>query len=226
MTRILTAFVCILVFEILCVDTRGGSSRHGDRLEGMDATSDSEMGSDYRALYEKELFVTPGRLARFVQLPGPVNQPEISVALDQIPHGASYTLTGTKPTKILANLVPRQKNAHPPAELVPVSRKDAPIPKSTALAIHKLWLTMLQHQAQPRFVIGEGTTEIFSAEGPDGKQLRAALPPGAGKTTTELAKIGFMLFDYCYDPVSDRAKKAHEIEERVSSLRRSVESHQ
>ena len=51
-------------------------------------------------------------------------------------------------------------------------------------------------------------------------------PPGAGKTTTELAKIGFMLFDYCYDSVSDRAKKAREIEKRVSSLQRSVESHQ
>jgi hypothetical protein len=226
MTRILTVFVCILVFGILCVDTRGGSSGHGDRLEAMEVTSDSEMGADYRALYEKELFVTPGRLARFVQLPGPVNQPEISVALDQIPHGSGYTLTATKPTKILANLVPREKNVHRPAQLVPISRKDAPIPRSIALDIHKLWLTMLQHQAQPRFVIGEGTTEIFSAEGPGGKQLRAALPPGAGKTTTELAKIGFMLFDYCYDPVSDRAKTARKIEERVSSLQRSVESHQ
>jgi len=182
------------------------------------------MDADYRALYEKELFVTRGKLARFVQLPGPVNQPEISVALDQTPDGSGYTLTATKPTKILANLVPREKNVHLPAELVPVSRKDAPIPKSTALAIHKLWITMLRDQAQPRFVKGEGTTEIFSAVGPDGKQLRTAVPPGAGKTTLELAKIGFLLFDYCYDPVSARVKNAREIEKKVSSLQRRVES--
>jgi hypothetical protein len=58
-----------------------------------------------------------------------------------------------------------------------------------------------------------------------GKQLRAAIPPGAGKTTLELAKIGFLLFDYCYDPVSERGKNAREIEKRVSSLQRKFESH-
>jgi hypothetical protein len=181
------------------------------------------MEADYVALYEKELFVTPGKMARFVQLPGPINQPEISVALDKRSKGSGYILTATKPTKILAELVPREKNVRLPALLVPVVRKDAPIPKSTALAVHKLWLTMLRRRVPPKFVIGEGTTEIFSAVGPDGKRLHAALPPGAGKTTLELAKIGFLLFDYCYDPVSERAKKAREIEKKVSSLQRRVE---
>src|SRR5437879_1881474 len=112
MTRIAAVLICILVFGILRVNTRGGSSAHGDRLESIDATSESDMEADYRGLYEKELFVTPGKMARFVQLPGPINQPEISVALDQIPNRSGYTLTATKPTKNLADLVPREKNVH------------------------------------------------------------------------------------------------------------------
>ncbi len=224
MKRASTAFaICIVFFGVLSAMSRDTSSANGDRLVKDDLPRAGTVEAEYSALVEKELYVTRGDLARFVQTPGPLNQPEIAVALDQDANKSGYTLTATKPTKILAPFALQVRSG---VKSWRVLRATAPLPKSTALAVHELWLTMLRQARRwspPNY--GEATWEEFSAVGPDGNRLLGAAAI-RGDQTWELDQIGFLLFDYCYVSVSHRPKTARKIEMRARSLRAKVLKHQ
>jgi len=123
-----------------------------------------EVGANarYTKLYERKLFVTPGNLARFVLLPGPLAQTEIAFSVYQRgERQGDYWVTLTEPTRRLADCDPID-SALPKVNpsTIRVRRHDAQLPESAALAVHELWVTMLQ-QARPdpcKDCFGEGTT--------------------------------------------------------------------
>ena len=210
-----TLAICIVFFGVLSARSGESSSADSDHLVIDVLPRPGTVEAEYSALIEKELHVTRGDLARFVQTPGPLNQPEIAVALDPDANKSGYTLTATKPTRILAPFALQVRSG---VKSWRVLRATAPLPKSTALAIHELWLTMLrQARTQPPTIV-EGTCQEFSAVGPDGILLRAITQTLSGKTL-ELVEIGFSLIDYCHLPVAKRAEAARKIEVRARSLR-------
>ena len=110
-------------------------------------------GADYRKLWQRKLLVTPGNIARFAHIPG-FAQPEAAVCVnkrteqkDGIPGG--YWVTLTEASKSLWDCIPSgdekfTKRSVADPRTVNIRRCDAPLPDSTALIIHTLWLKMLR----------------------------------------------------------------------------------
>jgi hypothetical protein len=207
--------ICIVFFGVLSARSADSSSADDDHLITDVMPRPGSVEAQYSALIERELYVTRGDVARFVQTSGSLNQPEIVVALDPDANKSGYALTATKPTRILAPFALQVRNG---VKSWRVLRATAPLPKSTALAIHELWLTMLRQARTQSPMLLEGTCQEFSAIGPDGILLRGITQSLSGKTL-ELAKIGFSLDDYCHLPVGKRAEAARNIEAKARSLR-------
>ncbi len=218
------SFVIVLLGHLY--NCQAATAPSGDHLVPIDPQS--ELGSEaaYRKIYEAKLFMTPGNLARFVQLPGPLAQPEVVISLYQRRKSRrtgsnEYWVTLTEPIGRLADCIPVDgERPKLNAQTMRVRRFDAPLPESTALAVNNAWLTMLR-RASPdpcRECIAEGTTEIFSAVARDGKLLRATVPIKTEPNTLALTKLGLALGDYCYAAPDRRGETARDIEARARRL--------
>jgi hypothetical protein len=187
--------------------------------------------TEYEKLIQKWLFVTPGDVARFFQEPEFDNRPETAISIYrdlQKPNGLAggYWITSTQPDVSLQKCLHGFDNKHlmNPAT-IKIHRHDAPLPKSTGVLIHRLWLTMLQ-QAKPvanpeRYIRLDSSTEVFIVTNPNGKVLTAAgptaeVPPNA--KTLELVRIAFHLLDFPEVKAPDRPALAHRIEAQAATL--------
>ena len=184
----------------------------------------------YRKLWEQKLLVTPGDVARFVQLPGSAGV-EIAVSVHRdtqksggLPGG--YWVTMTQPSVPLSQCYPSVGNEKPiDSRIVHIRRCDAPLPASTAFVIQRAWLKTLKDSRplpnSERWMSVDSTTEIFSAKSPDGKIMEAQAPPiplNSRKKVNALIRIGFWLADYCELHASDRPRLARKIETAASRL--------
>jgi hypothetical protein len=139
----------------------------------------------YRKLWQEKLFVTPGDVGRFVQLPGSVGV-EVAVSVYQDARKSNglrggYWVTMTQPSVPLSQCYPSAGNEKPiDPRTVRIRRCDAPLPASTALAAHRAWLKMLKASrpmSNERSLSVDSTTEIFSARKSGDKVLEAQSPP-------------------------------------------------
>lgn len=179
-----------------------------------------EPEASYRKAVEQKLFLTPGEIARVVRLPGTVGvETVVAVYRQQPPKQAEYAVTVTQPSKSLWD--PENKSEETALESTSILRLDAGLPKTTALAIQKVWEAMLLDVREPSEsdeILLESSTQIFSAAGPDGKLLRGQLEGlGAGKTAA-LSNLVDLLVEYCDTPETRRLEVAHRIEKAASAL--------
>lgn len=187
----------------------------------------------YRKLWEQKLFITPGDIARYVQLPGATGR-EVAVSMYKQSKGKNglagdYWATATEPSVPLSECVPSagvEKRIDP--QSVEIRRWDAPLPESTAAAIHKLWLAMLSKtgpEPEPDAIPVDSTTEIFFATDAKGKVLEAQTPVSPKEDTVALVKIGNLLIDYCFASVQERDKLSSEIEREALALLNHIAKH-
>jgi hypothetical protein len=217
----LMPLVCIIATQ--AVVAKDNQIEHADYLILLDPKFGLGTKASYQTLYERKLFVTPGNLARFVELPGPLAQTEIAVSVYQKDTQPSdYWMTLTEPSRRLADCDPVDP-ALPKVDpsTIKVRRNDAHLPESAALAVHKLWVTMLQQaRSDPcKNCFGEGTIGIFSAMIPNEKTLQAAMLY-SGPKTLSLAKLASELIGYCRAPATERDRIAHDIESKATELQR------
>ncbi len=180
----------------------------------------------YQKLWQAKLLVTPGDVARFVGLPGTVGE-ETAVSVYQKTNktGAGtddYWLTVTQASKRIWDAVPApgvEKATDP--QTIAIQRCDTPLPESTAVAIHKVWLRMLSRTKPERDLentLVEGSREIFSATDSNGVIMRGQRSSDPKKDTLALVALATSLMEYCSAPVSERPEQARKIEKDASAL--------
>jgi hypothetical protein len=188
----------------------------------------------YRKLWREKLLVTPGELARFVQLPGSRGvEVAVSMYKDDRKSGGlpgGYWLTMTEPSVTLSQCYPREdKSKYIDPRTIHIKRLDAPLPEATALAIRKLWLVML-NKARPgpdpeTYITLDSTQQYFSAQMPDGKVFEAvtpSVPVGPNAKTDQLIRIGFLLLYYCEVRPPNRPQVARKIGAKAAALAKRV----
>lgn len=187
----------------------------------------------YRKLWKEKLFVTPGDVARYVQLPGAAGK-EVAVSVyrqtkgkDDLP--GDYWATVTQSSVPLWDCVPAAGVENPiDPKTVQIRRWDAPLPESTASAIHTLWLAMLsgtRPESEPDTIAVDSTTEIFFATDASGKVLEAQTPVSPKENTLALVKIGNLLVDYCSASAPERPRISREIDKEARLLLDRVSKH-
>lgn len=218
------AFVAILIAS---GTMRGASS--DDHLEPF------ARFTEYEKLVEKWLFVTPGEAARFFQEPEFDNRPETTFSIYRdlrkpkgLPGG--YWITSTRPDVSLQKCLHGFDNKHPINPVtIKIHRYDAPLPESTGVLIHRLWLTILQ-QAKPaanpeRYILLDSSTEVFIVTDPSGKVMTATGPTpdvGSNAKARALVRIAFHLLDYPELKPADRPAFARRIENEAAALLKRV----
>jgi hypothetical protein len=181
----------------------------------------------YERLWKKKLLVTPADVARFVFLPGTVqNEGAVSVYTDHRRHasGANYRLTVTQSNVRLWDCL--SQFGEPPSQdlrSVKIERCDLPLPDSTATALHRVWLTMLtQARPEPKSdaITLDSSSEIYSAVDDNGRILWAKGPSEMkeGMKIYDLFAITNQLIDYCNVPESRRASAAADIQKSAERL--------
>ncbi|HZR78726.1 MAG TPA: hypothetical protein VFA58_05925 [Chthoniobacterales bacterium] len=190
-----------------------------------DPKSEVGVNGKYTKLYEGKLFLTPGKFARFVQLPGPLAQTEFAFSIyKKSKQPGNYWITLTEPTRRLADcgpIEPGLPKVNP--NTIQVRRYDARLPDSTALALRKVWVGMLrQAPTDPcKDCSGESTTEIFSAVTDDGKFLEGIFVYPGSKTLA-LARIAIALEQYCHASISNRERIGRDIEKKALELEKRI----
>jgi hypothetical protein len=211
-----------------CTICNAEPNPRADHLVTANALFSSDQTSNevaYRKAIEEKLYVTPGDVARFIQLAGGTN-PETVVSIYRVPGVRNrYRITCTQSASSLWETVPRpgmQKIKS--RERIGVVRCDADIPAHLASSIHRIWLTMLlgtrPEAVSPGVVYLHGTTELFTAVDADNRELRGQRPheyPAHGRVAA-LIKLGFLLEAYCDPPKEGRDVVGRAIERAVSNF--------
>jgi hypothetical protein len=227
----ITIFKCVILWSslafVVTTGTEAATVKPGDHLVPI---SKSRQQSDYWNLWQRKLLVTRGDIARFVLLPGAAGlEGTISIYQDHgrnngLPGG--YWVTGTQPSVNLAECIaaPNLKPLIDP-KTVKIKRWDAPLRASTALAIRKAWLAMFSRigpEPNPDVLLLDSSTEIISAQAPDGRILIGQAPKRLGETTRALIRLGNTLMDFVSGPVGDRPKLEQQIERDAKALLKRV----
>jgi hypothetical protein len=179
----------------------------------------------YEELWKQKLLVTPGEIARFVGLPG-TGGVETTVSVYRAPgkEGSlpgDYWMTATQASESLWNCVEPGTKGQVDPNAIAVERCDAAIPESTALTVHKSWLTMLSQsrpQHDSRVIPVDSSREIFSAVDAEGRILQGESPTAPKINTNALINIALSLLEYCGADASSRATIATDIEKAASNL--------
>lgn len=201
----------------------GAARSHRDYLVPVKKALGSRAA--YEELWQKKLLVTPGEIARFVGLPGTA-EVETTISVYQAPGkegslSGDYWVTATQASERLWNCVePGAKQSVDP-DTIAVERCDAPIPESTALAMHKTWLAMLSQsrpQRNSREIPVDSSREIFSAVDSEGRVLQGENPTAPKENTKALINIALSLLQYCGADTPERAAIVTDIEKAASDL--------
>jgi hypothetical protein len=217
------AHTVVLTFTLSLVFFQNPLSAESEQNYLVPVNEEREAGepfASYRKTIEQKLFLTRGDMGRVVHLPGTIGvETVVSVYQKEPPERDAYWVTVTQPSDSLWN--PEGKNGESTSASAKVLRLDAPLPKSTALAIQKVWRAMLLGVREPpesKGVLVDSSTEIFSAAGEDGRLLRGqveGLPRGNVAALSDLANL---LATYCDSPASQRVHRAHTIEKKATIL--------
>lgn len=178
---------------------------------------------DYRRLWERKLLVTRGDIARFVHLPG-LSGEESAVSVyrdarrrDGLP--GSFWVTSTMASARLWSCMPQGGRRATDPRTVGVSRRDAPLPDSTARLVNSVWIAMLSGARPPP--AGEIQIDsdglIFSAATSRGR-ITEANARNFDRNSLALMRIGIDLFSYANMPASMRPGMARKIEKAASGL--------
>jgi hypothetical protein len=222
--QILVSSILIAIAWSNARDNLSAAALANDYLGPVDRTFEqNELGAAYRRLYEKKLLRTPGDVARFIFLPvlnGEERVASVYHSLDKksaLPGG--YWVTATQSSMSLWDCVKPGVTAAIDPRTIRVRRRDAPLPESTARALHEVWLAMLTAtRSMPTNEIpNESDTMIFSATNADGTILRAQAY-GFSDKNRALIELGDGLVQYCDVPASDRLEVARKIEKAAVAL--------
>lgn len=179
-----------------------------------------EPFASYRKVIEQKLFVTPGDMARVVHLPGTIGvETVVSVYQKEPRKRDAYWVTVTQPSDSLWN--PEGENKESTSASAKVLRLDAPLPKSTALAIQKVWRAMLLGVREPpesKGLLVDSSIEIFSAAGENGRLLRGQVEGLPRGNVAALSHLADLLMAYPETPESQRADAAQRIEKKATVL--------
>jgi hypothetical protein len=195
-----------------------------DRLTRIARTSILADSSELGRLLKKKLYVTDDDVARYVFLTNG-NDGDRSVAVYRAagkasPLQGSYWVTATEASTALDRCIPYegQEEASVDPKSVLVQRYDAPLPASTAQAVHELWLAMLE-RSQPESEIQIAPTGVFSATNARGTRLRAATSwLGDNSISFAMMTMGWTLIEYPKKTAAERAKLASVIEKESKRL--------
>jgi len=222
--QILVSSILVAIVCGYARDNLSAAALANDHLVPVDrAFEQNELGAAYRRLYEQKLLRTPGDVARFIFLPvlkGEERAASVYRSLDRknaLP--GDYWVTATRSSMSLWDCVKPGATVASNARTIGVRRRDAPLPESTARALHEVWLAMLT-AARPmptNEIPGESDTMIFSATNADGTLLRAQAYGFRAKNRA-LIELGDGLVQYCDVPASDRAEVARKIEKAAVAL--------
>lgn len=207
---------------LICPNLRAEDSR--DRLTRIARTSIVAESSELGRLLKKKLYVTRDEVARYLFLTNG-NDGDRSVALYRAIGKAdslqgSYWVTTTEASTALDRCIPYegQKEASVDPKSVAVKRYDAALPASTAVAVHELWLAMLE-RSQPESHLKIAPTGVFSATNARGTRLRAATSwLGNTSISFEMMTLGETLIGYPKLPAAERTKLAGVIEKESKRL--------
>lgn len=209
---------------ILLVGTSLASAQQTDNgLLRMEAGRAIFSNPPYERLCQEKLFVTTGEVARYFFVPA-FRDPETLVSIHRSrPLAGSlpgnYWVTVTRPTRRIGQLFTDPRRRPSEAKTIKVERRDAPLPESTAQAIHRVWLAMLQ-RARPRTrldMLLDSDAMFFSATDDAGETLRAEYYAPSNDAFA-LGQIGQSLIGYGYASVRERAPLARDIETKASAL--------
>lgn len=177
---------------------------------------------DLRPTLYRKLCVTPANYGRMIELPAGPERGEwvVSVYCDEA--SASSETCEVTLTRAAANLdyIMQERRGKEPLKAVnkvKVTRTQAPIQKTAALAVRAAWLKVLRDSSpspsRPNDLISLDASKIeFWLVPPDGKVMKAETPDNPGKSVMTLVNIGRMLARYCEGAESGRAKLSKEIE--------------
>lgn len=169
--------------------------------------------------YERKLFVTPDEIARYLFLTNAPNDGDRSAAIYRA-SGKSGSLPGAywvTATEASDSLIETTRG-------ISVRRSDAPLPASTAVAIHRLWVAFLEATREEKDTIICSPTGIFAATPSGGTRLTGGTwtIPDEGCLCHDLLNLGEELVGYPHLPGTKRAEAARKIEETSHALFRRV----
>jgi hypothetical protein len=191
----------------------------------------SIVGVEPTALYERKLFVTKDDVARYVFLTNANYDGDRSVAVYRARRKegsfpGDYWVTSTEVSTSLLDCIPTTAEKSPPVDprSLVVRRADAPLPKSTAQAVHKLWLAMLKGSPVDEKAIPLAPTAVISATTAGGVRLKAVTVSVGDnpRFCVALMRFGQSLINYPQLPESKRLEAAREIEKESYRLLKGI----
>jgi len=190
----------------------------------------SEVDAAYRTLLSQKLFVTPANYARVVVMPSSAAG-ETAIAIysgTQASGRKNVFFTCTKADKNLwysASPSNPNRGNEPPVE---ITRRDAPFPRSAAVAVSEALREMLARtkplERENRTVL-DGTDVEFEIEDDTQTALRGLLTPYAkGQLTTALHGLTKLFTNYCDAGRAQREQLARQIEAEANRLVQALHS--
>ena len=185
------------------------------------------VGAKHTALYERKLFVTEDDVARYVFLTNGRNDGDRSAAVYRAPSKAGslpdgYWITSTEASVSLLNCIPTSvEKARVDLRSVKVRRADAPLPATTAKAVHKLWISIVERSRIDERAVPFSPTGIFAVITPTGERRSAVTAWQSQYAFCDaLVGLGEFLFDYAKLPFEKRSQAADNIERESNRLLR------
>jgi hypothetical protein len=190
------------------------STEHGDNLP--------VWQKEYRRLWEKVLFVTPGELARFTKIGG-LESEEKAVSVWKRSRGAKqeFWVTVTIAPDFIWPRLQQRRIDWSSIEKMRPKRCDLRIPESTALAVHYAWRKMLREVRRDptRYVSLDNPTMLFSATD-RGKTLHGELPKNAEGNPIKMIEIAQFLGVMCLAPSADLERDFRKVEKMAAKVYR------
>lgn len=181
-----------------------------------------EVQLPYRAVLTESLFLSTGEYGRAVIRPP--FEGESCVAIYSLKRGEAETDIRVAYTKADKNIWYAQMRPIPPSakQAIHVKHVEAPIARSTALAIANVWKEMLC-RTRPIENTRDGPVEVDSTTiefslVKQGQALYGQSPQQRGKHTNALYELTRSLVAYCEVEEFRRASVAKQIEDRANAL--------
>jgi hypothetical protein len=230
MKRFLAVILGLSVSVSIRVDCLG-EAPHEDHL--VPVGEPLGLRAVYEQLWRQKLLVTPGEIARFVGLPGTIGL-ETTISVYRAPEkenslAGNYWVTATQASQRLWNCVEPGVEGKNDPDSIRVVRCDAPIPESTALALHTAWLAMLSRsrpQHKTNEIVVDSSREIFSAADSSGRVLEAQGSTAPKENTKALINMALSLLEYCGSSADGRTNIASTVEREAKDLLRRVTTEQ
>lgn len=174
----------------------------------------------YRTVLVQKLFVSTSEYGRAVVIPSS-NEGERSIALYSVKQGETELETHVTYTKADRNIwYAQSRNDKTP---INIHQVEAPISRTTALAVSRAWKQMLC-RTQPRAatntekVLVDATAIEFSLVDDNGEALYGKAADQPGENTKALYQIATQLMGYCEASPSKRESIAKKIEHDANAL--------